>query len=234
MARGWSDATSFHVSASAVARLRWQHPSRRRLGQRFLGAWSKRFRRGDDPTLEIRSSRTCLRSTIIRLILALVVLSVAVQRSAGEASPVAEPPTSEILLERARCLGACPLYRVTLLRDGRTILEGWNPITRIGVYTGPRSPAGFRSVADLFGSAELRDLETRPLGPITELPAVRTTLFLGGSRRVAVRDDDAVCVPSVQGAAVLRELQAGVDTMADGIAWSYAAAKPGVLRPDAL
>jgi hypothetical protein len=168
----------------------------------------------------------------MRTALVLIILSVAVHLPAGEAASI-EPPASEIVLERGPCFGTCPIYRVTLRSDGTATFVGWNHVGRVGVYHGAITAADFRRVADRFASARFRELDDSYLQPIMDLPVVRTTLVRGDSGRKVVLDHGVVGVAAVEGPAVLLELQAAIDRVADGIAWSLVSENPGVRQPGA-
>lgn len=169
----------------------------------------------------------------MRTVVALVVMTIAVQLSTGEAITAVEQPISEIVLERGPCLGNCPIYRVTLRSDGAATFEGWNHVERVGVYGGVVTNAEFRTIADRFESARFWELEDSYLQPVMDLPVVRTTLLRADSSRKVVRDHGAVGVPTVEAPAVLLDLQAAIDRVAEGISWSLVSATPGQPQPGA-
>lgn len=125
-------------------------------------------------------------------------------------SPPAEPVASEpaaapasrftITLERTACLGNCPVYRVTIRRDGRVEWHGEQGVAAVGERHGNVSP---ERLADLDRAlAEVRFFERDGRGEL-EQSAVQcvktgTTTTCSMHSRISICSDTARAIITVK------------------------------------
>ena len=62
------------------------------------------------------------------------------------AAPIASE-ISEITLERTACFGTCPVYKVTVKRDGNVTFEGTEFVKETGMHSGKISGQQFQQLA---------------------------------------------------------------------------------------
>jgi hypothetical protein len=143
------------------------------------------------------------------------------QPSADAASrPVPTAPES-VTLERGPCFGTCPVYVVTLGRDGSVRFEGRRFVADTGISTGTVPPArvdslftelqsaGYFEFADSYRSG---DAVCRRYA--TDLPTVITEVRLDG--RVKRIEHDRGCA---EAPAVLSQLENRIDDVAGVARW---------------
>jgi hypothetical protein len=98
---------------------------------------------------------------------------------------------SEITLERTRCYGGCPVYKVILRRDGSATYIGIENVPRIGEYKSQVSPyqplgAEFIRLAKLIASQGYLQMDDRYTVLITDLETVITSIVHNGKRKTIV------------------------------------------------
>ena len=83
----------------------------------------------------------------------------------------------EIALERTPCFGTCPVYIVTLRRDGRVCYEGQAWVPRIGVFQGRIRERTFDRLAELAISKGFFRLRSSYFRPVTDMASAITTVM---------------------------------------------------------
>ena len=139
--------------------------------------------------------------------------------AASHPAPTAAPES--VALERGPCFGTCPVYAVTLGRDGSVRFEGRRFIADTGVATGTVPPArvdslftelqsaGYFDFADSYRSG---DAVCRRYA--TDLPTVITEVRLGG--RVKRIEHDRGCADAP---ATLSAIETRIDEVAGVRRW---------------
>lgn len=98
---------------------------------------------------------------------------------------------SEITLERERCYGGCPVYKVILRRDGSATYIGKENVSRIGEYKSQVSPyqplgAEFIRLAKLIASQAYLKMNDRYTVPTSDADTVITSIVHDGKRKTIV------------------------------------------------
>jgi hypothetical protein len=139
--------------------------------------------------------------------------------AASRPAPAAAP--GSVTLERGPCFGTCPVYVVTLGRDGSIRFEGRRFVADTGISTGTVPPArvdslftelqsaGYFEFADSYRSG---DPACRRYA--TDLPTVITEVRLNG--RVKRIEHDRGCA---EAPAVLSQLENRIDEVAGVARW---------------
>ena len=88
----------------------------------------------------------------VSLLLALVVACIGPALNDDVAASASRSPrrTKVITLQRTRCFGACPVYKLTIFSDGRVNYEGIKFVRRIGKATGRISRAKLNDLVEEF------------------------------------------------------------------------------------
>lgn len=101
-------------------------------------------------------------------------------RDRAAADRAAADEITEITLERTPCFGFCPVYTVTLRRDGHGRYEGKQNVEREGVWvTDDENPMLFNQLAQLAQAIRFRDFQQKYAAPVTDLPSAITTVRFG-------------------------------------------------------
>ena len=111
------------------------------------------------------------------------------------------------------CLGSCPVYRVTLNRDGTARYEGDAFVSRLGVHAGTVAPDAFDRLAHCAVDRGFFALAERYMATVTDLPAAVTTLRAGGITK-RVHNYGGV------GPRWLRNFERDVDAVVESIEWT--------------
>lgn len=111
---------------------------------------------------------------------------------------------TEVTLERTACFGPCPIYKVTLRRDGTATYEGQQFVERKGTYNG--TIYGFERLAQLIESRGYFNLKENYTINATDLPSALTSVVRAGRRKTITNYGD-------QGPVELW----GIETAIDGI-----------------
>jgi hypothetical protein len=124
------------------------------------------------------------RLLIFTLLLLAVAFNVAAQKSqdgkAQEDRSAGEQIT-EVTLERTACFGPCPMYTITLRRDGTATYVGRKYTERQGTYTG--NFYGFQRLAQFIESKGYFKLKDKYSTPITDAPGTITSVVRAGRRK---------------------------------------------------
>ena len=88
---------------------------------------------------------------------------------------------TEVTLERTACFGTCPIYTITLRRDGTATYVGRNFVERKGTYTA--KVYGFDRLAELIESRGYFNLKDSYTVRVTDLPSTVTSVVRAGRRK---------------------------------------------------
>ena len=182
--------------------------------------------RGGSATPNSRVMKRLLLISIIALALGVGVYAMILRRTNNETRPsnlLAEAALtdaegiSEITLERERCYGACPVYKVILRRDGSASYIGKENVTRIGEYksqTIPYQPLGaeFIRLANLVASQGFLKMNDRYTVAVTDNATVVTSVVHNGKRKTIVNYAN-------QGPIELYGIERAIDGVAAQIKW---------------
>ena len=124
---------------------------------------------------------------------------------------------SEITLERERCYGGCPVYKVILRRDEPATYIGRENVPRIGKYksqTYPYQPLGaeFIRLAKLVASQGYLKMNDRYTVAMTDAETVITSIVHNGERKTIVNYGN-------QGPVELYGIEMAIDGVAAQIKW---------------
>jgi hypothetical protein len=133
------------------------------------------------------SRETALKHYLIFITLILVTaLTVTAQKRKG--NPQNErrggEQITEITLERTACFGACPMYKITLMRDGTATYVGRRFVDRVGTYKG--NVYGFERLAQFVESQGFFKLNNEYTVAVTDLPSTITSAVRQGQRKTIV------------------------------------------------
>lgn len=111
--------------------------------------------------------------------------------SVADAGPKDADGISEITLERERCYGGCPVYKVILRRDGSATYIGKENVSLIGQYKSqvfPYQPLGaeFIRLAKLIASQGFLKMNDQYAVLITDSDTVITSVVHNGKRKTIV------------------------------------------------
>jgi hypothetical protein len=137
--------------------------------------------------------------------------------SAGGASSTA---ADSIVLERTRCYGTCPAYRLSLARSGAIHFQSLNPGDSARVGTGTLAPGAFDALvaeAARIGFAGLPErISGSPLcgQQTTDSPSAYVTIFGGGGAKRVEDYHGCRGVPPE-----LRRFEVAIDSAAGSSRW---------------
>lgn len=121
----------------------------------------------------------------ITLVLAVALTAVAAQKRKGV--PQNQPrggggeQITEITLERTACFGTCPIYKITLRRDGTATYVGRRFVDRIGTYKG--NVYGFERLAQFVEAQGFFKMNNEYTVAVTDLPSAITSAVRQGQRK---------------------------------------------------
>jgi len=128
-----------------------------------------------------------------------------------------------ITLERTRCFGSCPAYRLSIARDGAVRFQSLNPGDST-VATDRIAAAGFDSLAreaERIGFRSFPDVirdDDELCGPMaTDLPGARVTIQ--GSDGTKTVDDYHGCHGQNERLVRLRRFESRIDSVAGSSRW---------------
>lgn len=96
---------------------------------------------------------------------------------------------TEVTLERTACFGTCPIYKVTVRRDGTISYEGKRFVQLEGSYKG--TTYGFDRLAQLISSQGYFNFKDDYSINATDLPTAITSVVSGGKRKTIRNYGDA-------------------------------------------
>lgn len=166
--------------------------------------------------------------TRIAALAALLALGACAPASGPAGAPSAGTTPDSIVLERTRCYGTCPAYRLSLTAAGAISFTSRNPGEEGRSASDRTTPDAFRRLvrdAEAIGFATLPDtLENHPVfcpNPSTDSPTTTVSLFAAGRvkrvadyRGCAARDEQSAA--RLEG---LRALEARIDSTAGSGRW---------------
>ena len=130
-----------------------------------------------------------------------------------------EPEITQIVLERTRCFGACPVYRLTVHRSGKVEFEGKAHVWEVGRQTGRVSKEGFRQLVAKIEGINFFSLRDRYDGKnadgsgstVTDLPTRKTSVTRGNVTKTVEN--------YFRGPKGLKELEDLIDEVTKSIEW---------------
>ena len=144
---------------------------------------------------------------------------------APAANQAPHPAADSIVLERTRCFGLCPAYRLSIARSGAVHFESRNPGDSTRAVSTTPSPGAFEALVRQAEALRFWSLPDQIAGSAlckqraTDHPGAATTIFgRGGSKRV---DDYLGCFDAPQ---ALRRFETAIDSAAGSARWVRPAA----------
>ena len=123
---------------------------------------------------------------------------------------------SEVSIEHTPCYGSCPVYKLTLGRDGTATFVGVAHVSKVGTYTAKFG--GFDRLAQAIVQRRFYHLSAKYTASVTDLPHTITTVVSGGKRKIVDNYADT-------GPQSLWEIQAMIDGVAAELQWEKVSAK---------
>ena len=120
------------------------------------------------------------------LAVATMVLSFALMTHAQ--APISKDQITEVTLERTGCFGTCPIYKVTVRRDGTISYNGKQYVELKGAYEG--TVYGFDRLAQLIIASGYFKLKDNYASNATDLPSAVTTVVAKGQRKTITNYGD--------------------------------------------
>jgi len=119
---------------------------------------------------------------------------------------------SEISLERKGCFGSCPIYKVTLKRDGSVVYVGKDFVKRRGTFRGKLHGYYFNQLAELMYRQGFFNLKERYSAPVTDQDTVITSV---------VRDGKLTSVQNYGGEAPVElwGIESAIDAVVEQVTW---------------
>lgn len=117
---------------------------------------------------------------------------------------------TEVTLERTACFGTCPVYKITLRRDGTATYVGREFVERKGTYSG--KIYGFERLAQLIESRGYFNLKENYTVNATDLPSTLTSVVRAGRRKSVTNYGDT-------GPVELWGIETAIDGMVTNIKW---------------
>jgi hypothetical protein len=156
--------------------------------------------------------RKILGSNVLRVMREAERVSARLQKERGPSQLLIQQPTDVVItMERTRCFGTCPAYRLTINGRGEVVYEGRDFVKVSGTQRARIDPALVASLvqeAERIGFFELKDEYT---ARVTDLPTTFVEIRLG-DRHKRIRD--------YYGApASLRDLEKRIDEVAGAAKW---------------
>jgi hypothetical protein len=131
--------------------------------------------------------------------------------------PVArEWKSVRITLERTKCLGTCPDYKVEVVGDGSVLYEGRGYVAVIGSHRGSVPLKDVHSLIDKFRQADYFSLRKYYAFGATDGPLYTTSIRIGGQKKKVL---DYLGLPAGMPMA-LSDLEDSIDELADTARWT--------------
>lgn len=102
------------------------------------------------------------------------------------AFPAYDPASVRITLERTRCFGSCPAYKVSIDGNGSVLFEGETYVAQVGARNGTADPAAVLELYEQFRAADFLSLDDHYVADITDNPTYTLTLETAGVRKTVV------------------------------------------------
>ena len=87
-------------------------------------------------------------------------------------------------IERTACFGSCPVYKISIYKDGYVLYQGRQFVEKKGAYKSTLSPEQLEEIkntASRLGYFEMEDEYVNPA--LTDFPSCITTLKVNGQRK---------------------------------------------------
>jgi hypothetical protein len=107
---------------------------------------------------------------------------------AASQAPASKDQITEVTLERTGCFGYCPVYKVTVRRDGTISYKGREYVQLKGAYEG--KVYGFDRLAQLILASGYFKLKDNYTFDATDLPSAVTTVVANGQRKTITNYGD--------------------------------------------
>lgn len=170
-----------------------------------------------------------LHRSLLRVLMAALTVS-AHSLHAQNATPA---PLDSVILERTRCFGTCPAYRVHIASNGVVFFRSLNPGDTTRTYRDTLTAARWQELRTMVDRAKLPTLPAvvqndSRLCPheVSDLPYAIVTTFRAGAR-TSIRDYSGCFVQGSMdpsGALLpLRQLEASIDRIAQVERWAQPA-----------
>lgn len=128
---------------------------------------------------------------------------------------VSEASKVEIRLTRGVCFGWCPAYAVDIAGDGSVTYEGFSSVAVSGRFQDRIAPAEVAALVGMFERADFFSLKDEYIGEVTDTPAYRISLTIGGKTKRVTED-----VGQMAGMpAAVTELEDAIDRAAGTAKW---------------
>lgn len=129
-------------------------------------------------------------------------------------------PITEITLERTRCYGPCPIYKVVLRRDGQSIYVGKEHVQRIGTFKTTINKDDFDRLAHFLSSRGFFDLKDKYSDGfrVQDISTDITSAVRSGKRKTVKRKTLSDQGPNAAPAA-LREIEKAIDETIEQLDW---------------
>ncbi len=132
-------------------------------------------------------------------------------------TPTAESSFADvtITLERTACHGTCPVYKLTIARNGTLIYEGHDFVEVKGERTASLSPAQMQDLVNAFERANFLSLRDYTDQKVTDSPSAITSITKNGKTKTVNHyygDDSA---PQE-----LSELESKIDEIVNSKQWT--------------
>lgn len=115
-----------------------------------------------------------------RLLVTSLLVLISAWTVVAQGSALADQIT-EVTLERTACFGTCPMYKVTVRRDGTLIYEGKRFVPMMGTYKG--TAYGFDRLAEFILAQDYFNLNDDYSSNVTDLPSAITSVVRNGQRK---------------------------------------------------
>lgn len=88
---------------------------------------------------------------------------------------------------RGACYGTCPIYKMFIYKDGTVILEGIRFMEPRGKHKGHITEKQMQEFRDMAQEIKFFELKDSYDSPITDIPAVTTSIVIDGKRKEVMR-----------------------------------------------
>lgn len=157
-------------------------------------------------------------------LIALLATSVrVVEGSPSEQSSGQVPPDTLITLERTRCYGMCPSYKITISADGSVIFEGRHFVKETGIAKSTISEEQLRELLAAFEEINYFRLRDRYeddgdgcVGVVTDHPSAFTSIRIHGKSKSVKH---YLGCRGVQGLEELKKLEDAIDAAVNSAQW---------------
>lgn len=123
------------------------------------------------------------------LVTSILILTCALVGASQTVSSQDKDQITEVTLERTACFGPCPMYKVTLRRNGTISYNGKEFVQLKGAYEGKFY--GFERLAELISSQGYFNWKDNYAIPATDLPSANTSVVRNGKRKTIRNYGDA-------------------------------------------